>query len=129
MSDLINGREMLKRYQEDLCYGIACKECSMCTEDGGCRVEEWIDKFPSADRPQGEWVLISEVASNLGHKCSKCGEKAEKIVTRSVLVDNYYCNKAEPITEYTHEEQLSKFCPNCGADMRKGADDVLEGDR
>ena len=59
MSDLINGREMLKRYQEDLCYGIACKECSMCTEDGGCRVEEWIDKFPSADRPQ-EWIPCNE---------------------------------------------------------------------
>ena len=55
MSDLINGREMLKRYQEDLCYGIACKDCSMCTEDGGCRVEEWIDKFPSADRPHWAW--------------------------------------------------------------------------
>jgi hypothetical protein len=58
MSDLINGREMLKRYQVDLCYGIACKDCSMCTEDGGCRVEEWVDKFPSADRPQ-EWIPCS----------------------------------------------------------------------
>ena len=64
MNDLINGREMLKRYQEDLCYGIACKECSMCTEDGGCRVEEWIDNFPSADRPQGEWIPCSERLPN-----------------------------------------------------------------
>ena len=78
--------------------------------------------FATAEEiPQGEWVLISEVASNLGHKCSNCGKKAKKIVARSVLVDNYYCNKAEPITEYTHKEQLSKFCPNCGAKM-KGAD-------
>ncbi len=81
-----------------------------------------IRSIPSADRPQGEWVLVSEVASNLGHKCSNCGEKAKKIVARTALVDNYYCNRAEPITEYTHEEQLSKFCPNCGARM-KGADD------
>lgn len=67
MNDLINGREMLKRYQEDLCYGIACKECSMCTEDGGCRVEEWIDKFPSADRPQG-WIPCSErTPTKAGH--------------------------------------------------------------
>ena len=84
-----------------------------------------VKAFPSADRPQGEWVLISEVASNLGHKCSNCGEKAKKIVARSVLVDNYYCNKAEPITEYTHKEQLSKFCPNCGCRM-KGADDEAD---
>ena len=85
-------------------------------------IEACFNDIPSADRPQGEWVLISEVASNLGHKCSNCGEKAKMIVVRSVLVDNYYCNKAEPITEYTHKEQLSKFCPNCGARM-KGADD------
>ena len=70
MSDLINGREMLKRYQVDLCYGIACKECSMCTEDGGCRVEEWIDKFPSADRPQGYWTK-TDVAT---YRCSECGK-------------------------------------------------------
>ena len=60
MSDLINGREMLKRYQVDLCYDIACKDCSMSTEEGGCRVEKWIDTFPSADRPQGEWIPCSE---------------------------------------------------------------------
>ena len=81
------------------------------------------NRFPSADRPQGEWVPISEVTSNLGHKCSNCGEKTKKIVAKSVLVDNYYCNKAEPITEYTHKEQLSKFCPNCGCRM-KGVNDA-----
>ena len=52
MSDLINGREMLERMHEELCYGIACRDCSMRTEDGGCRVEEWIDKFPSAERSE-----------------------------------------------------------------------------
>ena len=94
MNDLINGREMLKRYQEDLCYGIACKECSMCTEDGGCRVEEWIDKFPSADRPQGEWIVRQPKPFFLC-TCSVCGET---------------------------EEFMTKYCPNCGARM-KGADD------
>ena len=99
MSDLINGREMLKRYQEDLCYDIACKDCSMCTEDGGCRVEEWIDKFPSADRPQGEWIdsqgrpmrLYESYSAN----CSACGEWSE---------------------------YLTEYCPHCGAKM-KGAED------
>ena len=56
------------------------------------------------------------------HKCSECGQRAKQILVRTELVDNYYCNKAAPITEYTHEEQLSKYCPNCGAKM-KGADD------
>lgn len=55
MNDLINGRDLLSTQHTDLCYDIACKDCSMCTEDGGCRVEEWIDKFPSADESQ-EWI-------------------------------------------------------------------------
>ena len=59
------------------------------------------------------------------HKCSECGQRAKQILARTELVDNYYCNKAEPITEYTHEEQLSKYCPNCGARM-KGADDETD---
>ena len=93
MSDLINGREMLKRYQEDLCYGIACKDCSMCTEDGGCRVEEWIDNFPSVDIPQGEWIDVNGDGSLW--RCDQCKDTA--------------CCKGN-------------FCPNCGARM-KGADD------
>ena len=94
MSDLINGREMLKRYQEDLCYGIACKDCSMCTEDGGCRVEDWIDKLPSADRPQGEWVSNHDGSWN----CSECGLRV-----------------------FIYAK--GNYCPNCGARM-KGADDA-----
>ena len=92
MSDLINGREMLKRYQEDLCYDIACKDCSMCTEDGRCRVEEWIDKFPSADRPQGEWI---EQEDDYHHywECSECG--------MGVGLDD-----------------IRNYCPNCGAKMK-----------
>ena len=110
MSDLINGRDMLKRYQEDLCYGIACKDCSMCTEDGGCRVEEWIDNFPSADRPQGEWIEVTNGRG--GHECSNCHAYAPS-----------YMNG---------DEHLSDYCPNCGARMlakdtnvpnKKGADD------
>ena len=106
MSDLINGREMLKRYQEDLCYDIACKDCSMCTEDGGCRVEEWIDKFPSADRPQGMWELVpctglSEYFEGVKHgfryRCSNCKDERRR-------------------------NKLENFCPHCGARM-KGADD------
>ena len=44
---------------------------------------------------------------------------------KTKLVDNYYCNKAEPITEYTHKEQLSKYCPNCGCRMKGAEDDII----
>ena len=99
MSDLINGREMLNRYQVDLCHGIACKDCSMCTEDGGCRIEKWIDTFPSADRPQGEWEMQEDIDGLYGI-CSICGRDAD----------------------FSHYYKAYNFCPNCGARM-KGADD------
>ena len=104
MSDLISGREMLNKYQADLCYGIACKDCSMCTEDGGCRVEEWIDKFPSADRPQGEWKPFDLTWSRSIYACSVCEE--------AIAVPCGWSD-GKPIYDY---------CPMCGARM-KGADD------
>ena len=107
MNDLINGREMLKRYQEDLCYGIACKECSMCTEDGGCRVEEWIDNFPSADRPQGEWI-------DKGWK----GDWQFETDGRGNCWYEYECSECG----FHNHGTKSKYCPNCGCRM-KGADD------
>ena len=54
-----------------------------------------IRTLPSADRPQGEWIDISEWYSPR-QKCSICEE----------IVEGYGSN----------------FCPNCGAKM-KGADD------
>ena len=76
----------------------------------------------NADRQQGEWIPATWQDENCPerlkkHKCSACGNRAERVLVKTKLVDNYYCNKAEPITEYTHEEQLSNFCPNCGARM------------
>lgn len=85
--------------------------------------------IPSADRPSGEWIPATwndaQAPVRLRtHKCSVCGEKAEKILVRTELIDNYYCNKCEPITEYTHQEQLSDFCPHCGARMKGAGDDL-----
>lgn len=86
------------------------------------------EAVPSEDRPQGKWIPATWQDENCPerlkrHKCSECGQRAEQILVKTELVDNYYCNKAEPITEYTHKEQLSKYCPNCGADMRGGRND------
>lgn len=50
------------------------------------------------DRPQGEWIIIKSPLSNETIvKCDKCG-------------DEFIGNDVE---DYN-------FCPNCGADMRKG---------
>lgn len=83
-------------------------------------LEELIDDAPTVEeRPTGEWVLHNKNFKNLQfHTCSNCGARARTILTGTRLVDNYYCYKSEPITEYEFDEELSNFCPNCGADMR-----------
>ena len=55
-----------------------------------------LEEVPKADRPQGEWIDRSGGIEGAWNYCSVCGEQA---------IDLY------------------DFCPNCGADMRKGADD------
>ena len=54
-------------------------------------------------RPQGEWIIIDEDHTLSRFKiCSNCGKEAEWLDGGSQL--------------------LSKFCPNCGADMKGGAE-------
>ena len=67
-----------------LCDGKTCKE-----------VREVLNSIPTIDRPQGEWIDISEWYAPR-QKCSIC----------ETIVDGYGSN----------------FCPDCGAKM-KGADD------
>ena len=65
--------------------------------------------IPSADRPQGEWLIFDgESDLYVDIKCSYC----RKVYT----VDSY---KRDDIG-FTIEDL--KFCPNCGARI-KGADD------
>ena len=69
--------------------------------DSGCWIryklfEKVIDSIPSADvveRKRGEWIFDDPIRANF--KCSECLER------------NDIC---------------SKFCPNCGADMRERKD-------
>jgi len=56
---------------------------------------ELINAIPSADRPQGKWIIKQKGFGIEAKICSVCG--AEK-------------------------NNMSNFCPNCGASM-KGADD------
>ena len=45
---LIDADELKKNFQDELCKGIACAECSMQAE-GFCRVERWIDIAPTIE--------------------------------------------------------------------------------
>ena len=46
---LIDGDRLNDSIHTELCADIKCDECSMRTEGGGCRVEEWIDNAPVED--------------------------------------------------------------------------------
>lgn len=51
MIDLIDGTKLMED-RHTLCDGITCDDCTMCTEDGSCKVEDWLDKFPSMETKQ-----------------------------------------------------------------------------
>jgi len=61
--------------------------------------EESIEKILAALRPHGKWIK-----HEWGYVCSVCGES----------------------NDYAYDNNIHKFidnyCPNCGADMRKEAD-------
>ena len=63
------------------------------------------------DRPQGEWVPF-EYGDERWHKCTACG-----------VADRYIEYVERPNGTTGKLVAIRNFCPNCGADMRKGKDD------
>lgn len=92
-SDAIKAIEALaihtdERYLNDLEYGH---------NEGLAHAIDCIEDIPSADRPQGEWILECDgegECDNL-YRCSECGCE-------------YGCQ----------EYDIPNFCPNCGARMK-----------
>lgn len=57
-----------------------------------------INNAPAVERPQGEWIRTALY----GETCYECNK----------------CNR--------HQPHITKFCPNCGADMRGKADQLRD---
>ena len=87
MADRLISVNVLKRnFQDELCKGIACDECSMQVE-GFCRVERWIDITPTleAEPKHGRWIRrgdnswecseCHEISCCKGNYCVDCGAK------------------------------------------------------
>ena len=94
MARLINADELKKNFQDELCKGIACAECSMQVE-GFCRVERWIDIAPTIEAEpikHGRWkaILSGDYAI-----CTNC--------------EHYWIPNGD---QYDYH-----YCPNCGAKM------------
>ena len=67
-------------------------------------IDAIIDNAPTvAERPQGEWKEVNGYDGDVFYECNQCGEP-------------WILNAGTP------EENNMNFCPNCGADMRGGAD-------
>ena len=98
---LIDADELKKNFQDELCKGIACAECSMQVE-GFCRAERWIDIAPTIEAgsiKHGRWVEHHEPFSWMGYTTWTCSEC------------DYEVGYEKDIKNRTD------FCPNCGARM------------
>lgn len=67
--------------------------------EGYRKAEKVIMSLPSA-KPQGKWIEVTNGRG--GHECSECHDYAPSFQSGA--------------------EYLSRFCPNCGADMRGGGE-------
>lgn len=66
-----------------------------------------IDNAPTVERPQGEWITdIDNIPL-----CKNCGE---------IALQRVYVRTPQLLEEVSMVK--SNFCPNCGADMRKEAE-------
>ena len=62
-------------------------------------VNEILEKVPSADRPQGEWIWQSSMAGSFTERRYRCSNCQCEITTQ-------------------REEPIYNFCPNCGCWMK-----------
>ena len=107
MSDLIRREDAIKALRERWARTTSYDGIG---EDIGEECEEVIEAIPSADRPQGEWVLDPNGLDwNIpAWRCSRCG-----------FVANYIGTEANGLGRNPMNWAGSKYCPNCGCRMRK----------
>lgn len=90
-ADVIKAIEELRKEPHWLHDGDDYRVCGL------SEAEDAIERLPSADRPQGEWIDRSGGIEGAWNYCSVCGEQA---------IDLY------------------DYCPNCGARMRGTRDEA-----
>ena len=80
------------RTKEDR-YNVGYTECA-------CEILDFIDNAETVESKQGEWIIVGRLMKNgkpLAVRCSECNKSPKYAVT-------------------------SDFCPNCGAEMKGGAE-------
>ena len=94
----------------------------MCSEDENgitvsrANVDSMLKTLPSAqpERKKGRWEMLQIPISPPIYKCSECGSHALQVQTGCLVNRHYKAN-------------LTKFCHNCGADMREESEEITNG--
>lgn len=101
---LIDADELKNQFSSEEPYG---PEEIKGIIDNAPTVHDTINVYPSGEviiqqtRPQGGWKTVEGIDGDDYYECSNCGEPWV-------------------LTAGTPKDNNMNFCPNCGADMRKG---------
>lgn len=63
---LIDGDKLADSIKDKLCEHLYCRDCSMCLEDGGCKVEKWLDDAPSIKTKEVKYFDEDEKVWKIG---------------------------------------------------------------
>ena len=110
MDDLINRQTAIDALCKMRC-GCVLSSCPLTLEEDGteeCADVRFLMDLPSAQR-KGKWEghFLGESKFQWGYNCTNCGE--------------WFVIGKDYIKRYRH-------CPNCGAEMLKGEEDVRKSD-
>lgn len=77
-------------------------------------IQDTLESLPSAEPKRGRWIKMSD-ADGVYYACSECGEELYREWTFDRQFDLFPKKTTIDKTAY---------CPNCGADMRGGDDEI-----
>ena len=57
---LIDGDRLADRMHQELCGDVRCVHCTFRADDGGCKVERWLDKAPIVKPKKDGWTSCTD---------------------------------------------------------------------
>lgn len=63
---MIDGDKLANTFKDKLCDHLYCRDCSFQLEDGGCKVEKWLDDTPSIKTKEVKYFDEDEKVWKIG---------------------------------------------------------------